>query len=476
MLKLKDLITSLEKLTGESLDVPSESSGFLDTEIFTDKEGLGYSQFNEILLLFGIDRITKEFFQFLCNGKYVFDPSSSIKSIEMLNEGIDAFTELALLFYGNIKFAFKKLSKDKDVLKNRILLSLPNEESAFNNRHAPLEEVINIPPEEACYLGYFREAEIGKRLIENQNDQEAREEEEKRLKIVEIGKKNDVAYLASDHMDIYVATSMRRFHEFVFVSEFVKQLNNHKNLIDLNLRIFNPTLSYCYNRVDKGLSEALMLKRAKCTIYLAQEYETLGKDSELASTLAQGKVVIAFVPKGNKKYTDNLLSNTMVVNKGKNKKELIIDLLRIFNPDLAWKDEEIQRIIANRSSVSTKRLINRLYEIVENYYDNRATDLKERHPLGIQVNLRSGVANGVLVARSIHECVMLIREIMLNTLSYKIERDPSDKKGKVLENYIYLKEARTNSIYRVKTGNELLTNSFWNFYTNNINSDEYEYE
>ena len=39
-----------------------------------------------------------------------------------------------------------------------------------------------------------------------------------------------------------------------------------------------------------------MLKRAKCTIYLAGETETLGKDSELAATLAQGKTVIAYVP------------------------------------------------------------------------------------------------------------------------------------------------------------------------------------
>ena len=46
----------------------------------------------------------------------------------------------------------------------------------------------------------------------------------------------------------------------------------------------------------EGLAEALMLRRAACTIYFAQENDTLGKDSELASTLAQGKPVIAFVP------------------------------------------------------------------------------------------------------------------------------------------------------------------------------------
>ena len=39
-----------------------------------------------------------------------------------------------------------------------------------------------------------------------------------------------------------------------------------------------------------------MLKRACCTVYSVQDTDTLGKDSELASTLAQGKPVIAYVP------------------------------------------------------------------------------------------------------------------------------------------------------------------------------------
>src|SRR5207249_585684 len=35
---------------------------------------------------------------------------------------------------------------------------------------------------------------------------------------------------------------------------------------------------------------------AQCTVYSVQDTDTLGKDSELAATLAQGKPVIAFVP------------------------------------------------------------------------------------------------------------------------------------------------------------------------------------
>ena len=64
----------------------------------------------------------------------------------------------------------------------------------------------------------------------------------------------------------------------------------------LKLRYFDPTQSLCENRIDKGLVEGLMLKRASCTIYMAQEIDTMGKDSELAATLAQRKPVIAYVP------------------------------------------------------------------------------------------------------------------------------------------------------------------------------------
>ena len=97
-------------------------------------------------------------------------------------------------------------------------------------------------------------------------------------------------------MDVYVATSMRKPIDFWNVHHFASKLFTSPLLKDLKLRWFDPTQAYCPNRLDKGLVEALMLKRARCTIYLAQESETLGKDSELATTLVQGKPVIAYVP------------------------------------------------------------------------------------------------------------------------------------------------------------------------------------
>src|SRR5690606_33430392 len=141
----------------------------------------------------------------------------------------------------------------------------------------------------------------------NPDDQDTRALEERRGQVVAQGIRNQSAYLVSDHLDVYVATSMREQHEYLLVSQFCRQLFSHEMLAPLKLRWFDPTQAYCRDRIDKGLAEALMLKRAKCTIYLVQETDTLGKDSELASTLAQGKPVIAFVPSADEGYVARLI-------------------------------------------------------------------------------------------------------------------------------------------------------------------------
>jgi hypothetical protein len=50
--------------------------------------------------------------------------------------------------------------------------------------------------------------------------------------------------------------------------------------------------------VTKGSIECLMLERAAVTLYNAGATDTMGKDSELAATLAHGKPVIVYVPEG----------------------------------------------------------------------------------------------------------------------------------------------------------------------------------
>lgn len=111
------------------------------------------------------------------------------------------------------------------------------------------------------------------------------------------GLRNLARYLSADFMDVYVATSMRTDADFASVNTFVKRLFRHEDIHPLKLRYFNPTQSWIEERVAKGLVEALMLKRAQFTIYLAQKADSFGKDSEASVALGQGKPVIVYVPR-----------------------------------------------------------------------------------------------------------------------------------------------------------------------------------
>jgi len=89
---------------------------------------------------------------------------------------------------------------------------------------------------------------------------------------------------------------MRTQEDFESQHSFVEKVFTDPAVRDLQLRYFDPTISYSNDRITKGLVEMLMLRRAQVTLYTASREDTLGKDSELAATLAQGKAVIAYVP------------------------------------------------------------------------------------------------------------------------------------------------------------------------------------
>lgn len=91
----------LEALTGQA--APLRFSGEL--HLFEGPHaGLGYSQLNELLLLFGFDRVGQAFFQFLLDGTVDYLAGNAICSDHELVNGVRRFRELALLLYGNVKF------------------------------------------------------------------------------------------------------------------------------------------------------------------------------------------------------------------------------------------------------------------------------------------------------------------------------------------------------------------------------------
>ncbi len=454
----------LERFTGK----PSrrDCCGFDHVHI-TDNLDIGYSQFNELLLLLGFDRITKACFQFLVDQKSDYNETSRISSVEQLEIGINEFHKIAILFFANVRRGFNVLAKNEEDLLFYLETLSPISPETYAQRHKPILPVTPIEPNDTYLMGYLVHNEIAQRLIINPDDEKAKTMERRREEIIKRGKINQLAYLASDHMDVYVATSMRLKHEYFAVNKIISKISNHEFLKDLNLRWFDPTQAYCEDRIDKGLAEGLMLKRAKCTIYLAQESDTLGKDSELASTLAQGKPVIAIVPSGDKAYVDELLSLLKELNPKDETKKIIIEQLKVFNPGLAWEDnEQSQKLrdwIDNLDQADETTLVEWLYETVQKHYDKRAKMLKESHPLGIQVDIETGIATGVLVVRNLDDCAKLVRDIILRNLSFHLKSEEKQS-----GEYSYVIEQTSGSIYRVVTGDSLLTNTFWNFYFNDF--------
>lgn len=454
-----ELKSELERLTGQAAPFPVGLPQSASKLLGRGGSGIGYTQLNEFLLSLGYDRVTRSFFQYLSDGSLRYQHGASIPSLKKLREGVERFRKMAVLLFGNVKFAFKQLSIDNDELEGAVRQLARRPKGTFTKRHPPVQPIHVIPPEDTYYLGYLIAGELRKRLLANPRDRQAEELERRRLRIVEKGKRNHNAYLASDHLDVYIATSMRQKHEYMFVNRIAKEIFSHPLLRDMKLRWFDPTQAYCENRIDKGLAEALMLKRAACTIYLAQESDTFGKDSELASTLAQGKPVVAFIPECNKQYIDGIISDVLRMSSNGDAKELLLNYLKVSAPSVVLDDSEMIAWIKRPDVVDLETLKKKLYDVVKKLYDYRARTLRDTHPLGLQVNLSTGVANGVLVVRTVAKCAELVRRILSSTMEFSLDVG-EETNGE----YLYLREKVSDCVFRIVTGDAMLTNTFWNYY------------
>jgi len=464
-------------------------------EMSSDR-GLNYEQLNELLLFLDQDRVTGAFFDFFC-------PQPPLK-LDDLVALVARFRGFAMLRFGDFRFAYKRLGRgNADRLISDLGVFLNSEtaiQKDFAERPCVALRVEKIDKDKTWCLGYIskdvyeketanitqvidkgqpepgllQQAEYYRELGEGIGETEAK------------GLRNTDTYLTWDYMDVYIATSMRKRWEFEETAGFVTKLFGNEKIRKLNLRYFDPTQSQCASRIDKGLVEALMLKRARCTVYMVQESDTMGKDSELASTLAQGKPVIAYVPQITDvekrarelaKYPLEFFSTRFPALKaegvlgdpklkpkldslGENFLEVVDGFLASFEdyrkqqPLSLWsnKDDEF------RMKSKTFNLVCKILATLEQFnFDKRAKTLREIHPLSLQVHLETGVANGVLVVRNVTECADLLYKLLTNSLSFTIEQD-------VAQRCILLKEKISQSPFRVVSSYEKLANSFWNFY------------
>ena len=208
---------------------------------------------------------------------------------------------------------------------------------------------------------------------------------------------NTQMYLSMiNDLDVYVATSMRKRDHFRDMARFCDEVFKDEKLAHLNLRYFDPTLSAAQGHEDKGLIECLMVKCAKVLVYCAGEQESYGKDAEAAMALSLGKPVI-------------------------------------FHCDA----------------------------------EKKARFYREVHPLSRLIEFRTGVAVGAMVTDDKEVVKELLCRILENKMQYRVEAHPS-RKG-----YLLLKEKLTSSVVRLQTNEPLLTETFWNHYHNEVDPEKW---
>jgi hypothetical protein len=129
--------------------------------------------------------------------------------------------------------------------------------------------------------------------------------------------------------------------------------------------------------------------------------------------------------------------------------------LQTYAPDSAWRRHDVREWVETPPEFDV--ILRFVFDCAKDLYDRRARTLLETHPLGLQVNLQTGVGNGVLVARDTNQCAKLLRGILLDELDFELEERTD-------QGAVFLREKETRSVYRVATHDQHLTNSFWNFY------------
>ncbi|WP_158619246.1 helix-turn-helix domain-containing protein [Corallococcus sp. AB011P] len=318
--------------------------------------------------------------------------------------------------------------------------------------------------------------------------------------------RNLAKYLAADHLDVYVATSMRTDADFVSVNSFVKSLFRHEEVRPLKLRYFNPTQSWIEDRVAKGLVEALMLRRASITVYMAQKEDTFGKDSEASVALGQGKPVVVFVPKllatelgvdsetlwlGSRQGlqevvskegaederdpdetldTQALFSRVLEIRLGNAAGGDLSDVAKrhwadfdLYGEASRIQDEELRGVYRSWLDSVVKKgertplpdelradFIRILVATTVNF-EKRARIFREVHPLALQVILSTGVLNGILVVRSVESCARIVGQLVRNDLKLELKFD----------DYNYrLIEQLTGSTIRVISRHHLIGHAF----------------
>jgi transcriptional regulator with XRE-family HTH domain len=522
-----------------------------------------FAHFNSILTFYGEKYVSREFFNNILT-------EEAFAGIDSFRAKVREFQKIGLRLYGNFRRCWKALSFTSDFAESTkalkpistaefterrefdAILSIENDglddlgyisveraqrealerdelakklrQVALRIREDGTAGLVQLPPRliprlRSLLKAYDSRVELDTdpSLFATVNPQELEDEaarlapREDRLQKIDIhrsqGMRNLTAYLTEPYMDVYVATSMRSHADYVSVNNFVETIFSDPAIKVLKLRYFNPTQSFISDRVAKGLVEALMLRRSRLTVYMAQKTDTFGKDSEASVALGQGKPVLVYVPKIQD--DDNDLDSERIFSLEEALLNQAHEQLGLDEDDTLPRKEKIRRIIRHRLEnlppVDFSRIVRTIWADFDLYgevialpdvvrkaakkylddllssangpvplaestvcaafaerialvsllYEERAQMFRESHPLALQVIVDSGVLNGILVVRSPKMCAQVMYRLITNTIETKVVVDNSNFR---------LVEVITGSTLRVVSKYNLLTYAFWTQY------------
>jgi hypothetical protein len=299
------------------------------------------------------------------------------------------------------------------------------------------------------------------------------------------GLQNARTYMAMHDLNLYVATSMREPLHFTTNWAFVQGLFHSGYLADWNLRYFDPTQAFLPDRIQKGLLECLMIKRAQLTVYNAQEADTFGKDSEAGVTLAQAKPVVVFVARLFDKHPEMTKLTAAIDQAARCSRDEFAEALRdigllsaeetklLLGPEKSKADAIDAVVHKHAAAIMTgigedhvgMELIRQGYDPVSSAMsvidfaverilrlERRALTFRDVHPLALQTSPMDGVARGVIVTRTVEDTARVVSGLLRGTLKYEIINAEA--------NWL-LVDSITRSPVRVVTKDPVLTSAFW---------------
>src|SRR6056297_2393731 len=157
-MKKQEVVKVLSRLVGQD---PADDR--VPDNLYLFSQGvsrLGYSQLNELLMMLGFDRVSHAFFAYLVDDVIEYRPGMGFKDAEHLEESVTRFEKFGILLYGNVKFAFKRLSSNDEELLDQWSNLKPIPAELFLKRHEPIMTIEKLMPKDAFLTGYIVEKDI----------------------------------------------------------------------------------------------------------------------------------------------------------------------------------------------------------------------------------------------------------------------------------------------------------------------------